>query len=166
MKRIPPEESDRVFSRIGSDWMLICTNDHGGLSPANAMTASWGGLGVLWNRPVAFLFVRPQRHTFALLESETHAAVAFLGEEYREALRLCGTRSGRELDKFAATGLTVAYEAGIPYPEQAHTVLLCKKLYAQDLEGASFLEPELLQNYKQNDFHRMYVCEIESVLVR
>lgn len=72
----------------------------------NMMTASWGGLGFLWNRPVAFVFIRPQRYTFDFVERNEGFTLSFFGEEYRKVLQLCGTKSGREIDKVAETKLT------------------------------------------------------------
>ena len=159
-KQIPPQNLENVFKLIGQDWMLICAGD-------NAMTASWGCMGVLWNKPVCVGFIRPQRHTYTLTESHDRLSVAFFDEDYRSALRYFGTKSGRDEDKFAATGLTCAYrEDGVPYPAQARMVLFCRKLYTDVLRKDAFLDPALLAHYKAEDFHRMYVCEIEEVWVR
>ncbi len=161
MKSVTLPEFDGAFRRIGKDWMLITVQKPDGT--ANPMTASWGGFGWLWNRPVVFLFIRPQRYTFSLAEATDRLTVSFLSEEYREALRLCGRLSGRDTDKFAAAGLRVATADGLPYPAEADTVLVCRKLFAEDLKKTAFLDPALLENYPNDDFHRMYVCEIETV---
>lgn len=160
MKPLPLSDFDGAFRRIGKDWMLLTVKKPDGT--ANPMTASWGGLGWLWNRPVAFLFIRPQRYTFGLVEAEDRLTVSFLDEKYRGALRLCGTLSGRDTDKFAAAGLHVSELCGVPFPAEADTVLVCRKLFAEDLEKTAFLDPALLENYQENDFHRMYICEIEA----
>lgn len=160
MKDLPLSGLDGAFRLIGKDWILITVKKPDGT--ANPMTASWGGFGWLWNRPVVFLFIRPQRYTFGLAEEEARFTVSFLGEAHREALRLCGRLSGRDTDKFAAAGLTPAELDGVAYPAEAHTVLVCRKLFAEDLKKSAFLDPALLENYPQDDFHRMYICEIES----
>ena len=167
LKAITPEELENAFRLIGKDWMLITAKgkDENGKDALNTMTASWGGMGVLWNKPVAFCFVRPQRYTHALIEQSDRFSLSFFSEEYRSALRLCGTKSGRELDKFAATGLTPDIAQGTPYVKQARIVLLCRKLYADTLKQSSFIDPTLLQNYKDGDFHTVYVAEIEKILV-
>lgn len=161
MRSLQPDEFDGVFRRIGKEWMLLTVKKPDGT--ANPMTASWGGLGWLWNKPVVFLFIRPQRYTFELAERAERLSVSFLEEKYRGALRLCGTLSGRDTDKFAAAGLTVATAGGVPCPAEAHTVLICRKLFAEDLEKSAFLDTDLLKNYPTDDFHRMYICEIESI---
>ncbi len=167
-RRIAPEELENVFRLIGKDWMLITAKgkDKDGKQTVNTMTASWGGMGVLWNKPVGFCFIRPQRYTFELTEQSNRFSLSFLAEEYRPALRLCGTKSGRELDKFAAAGLTPALEGDTPYVAEARLVLLCRKLYADDLKEASFVDRSLLSNYADGDFHRMYVVEIEQAYIK
>ena len=156
-----PYELGNACQMIGRDWMLVCAGD-------NAMTASWGGMGILWNKPVAFVFIRPQRHTYTMTETNDRMALAFMDGQYRDALKYFGTNSGRDGDKFAATGLDRAHhpETGVLYPAQAETVLFCRKLYIDDLKKDGFLDPALLSNYPIDDFHRMYVCEVEEVWVK
>ena len=158
---VTPYELGNACKMIGRDWMLVCAGD-------NAMTASWGGMGILWNKPVAFVFIRPQRHTYTMTEANDRMALAFFDEQYRDALKYFGTKSGRDGDKFAATGLARAYhpEKGVLYPAQADTVLFCRKLYIDDLKKDGFLDGALLSNYPEDDFHRMYVCEVEEVWVK
>ncbi|MBQ9099195.1 MAG: flavin reductase family protein [Clostridia bacterium] len=166
-KSIPAEQLENVFRLIGKDWMLITAKGTGedGQETVNAMTASWGGMGVLWNKPVAFCFIRPQRYTHRLTEESERFSLCFFGEKYRSALRLFGTKSGRDLDKFAATGLTPAEQNGVSCIEEARLVLLCRKLYADTLREDCFLMPELLKNYPGKDYHTVYVVEIEQALL-
>lgn len=161
--KIAPEELENVFRLVGKDWMLVTASDG---SEVNTMTASWGGMGVLWNKPVAFCFIRPQRHTFSLTEKSNRLSLSFFGEEHRAALTLCGTKSGRDIDKFAAAGLTPVFEGETPYVGEARLVLLCRKLYADDLKECAFVDKALLSNYKDGDFHRVYVVEIEGAYLR
>ena len=157
----PEELRDNPFSLIGKEWMLITAGNE---TACNTMTASWGGVGVLWNLPVAFAFVRPQRHTYSFLETHDTFSLSFLSEEYRDALRFCGTHSGRDGDKFAATGLSAQYENGTPYIEQARLVLVCRKLHVSDFSADQFITDAPLTHYKANDFHRQYIGEIIGVL--
>ena len=165
-RKCSPAELDGVFDLIGKEWMLITAagkNDKGE-ETVNTMTASWGGMGFLWNRPVAFCFVRPQRYTYRFTEQAERFSLSFFGEEYREALRLCGTKSGRDLDKFAAAGLTPEAHDGVPVIKDARLTLICRKLYADTFEKEGFCLPELLQNYAAGDYHRMYIAQIEQIL--
>ncbi len=161
-QEIQIEEFDRVFGRIGKDWMLIGASDG---EQDNIMTASWGGLGILWHKPVAFCFIRPQRHTYSITERSDYLSLSFFDGKEREALTFCGRASGRDVDKFAGAGLTKVFsEKGIPYPQEASTVLLCRKLYADNLKKASFIDTSVLSHYPIDDFHRVYICEIEQIL--
>lgn len=157
----PKELAENPISLIGDTWMLLTADDG---TRCNTMTASWGGVGVLWNLPVAFTFVRPQRYTYSLMEHADTYSLSFLPEDYRPALRYCGSHSGRDEDKFAATGLSVFEEAGTPCIEQARLVLICRKLHVTDFAADQFTDSSLLSHYKANDFHRQYVGEIVRVL--
>lgn len=166
-KTITPEELENAFRLIGKDWMLITAKgeSESGEEVINTMTASWGGMGILWNKPVAFCFIRPQRYTHTLTEQSDRFSLSFFSEEYRSALRLCGTKSGRDVNKFEATGLTPTVFEGTPCIKEARITVLCRKLYADTLRADSFLDTALLQNYKDGDFHTVYVAEIKKILV-
>jgi flavin reductase (DIM6/NTAB) family NADH-FMN oxidoreductase RutF len=98
----PDQITDNVFKLIGSDWMLITA---GTLHEFNTMTASWGGMGVLWNKNVCWCVIRPHRYTYRFTEDADRFTLSFFEEEHRGILKFCGTRSGRDVDKLAATGL-------------------------------------------------------------
>ena len=164
---ISPEAiTDNLFSAIGKDWMLITAANSKG--EVNTMTASWGCAGILWNKPVAVCFIRPQRYTYEFTEKSDTLSLSFLPdkETYRAALKYCGTKSGRDGDKFAATGLHAEVtENGVPYVGEARLVLVCRKLYADELKENCFIDPEMLKNYAAKDYHRFYICEITDVMV-
>lgn len=164
-QNIAPEElADNPFKAIGSDWMLITAGVPGSF---NTMTASWGALGILWNKPIAICFVRAQRHTFRFLEQSDYFSLSFFPEEQREALKYCGTHSGRDVDKIKATGLTpLAGPDQTVYFAEARLVLFCKKIYIQDLDPSHFLTPETDKFYPQRDYHRVYLGEITHCLRR
>ena len=164
-RRISSVELDNALKLIGDDWMLITVKDEES-GRANAMTASWGALGVLWHKDVCICFVRPQRHTHKLLAQENRFSVAFLPEEYRDALKLCGTKSGRDTDKLAESGLHTLECDGVPVVAEAQVTLICKKLYEDELKEDCSLESEVMATYKAKDFHTFYVCEIEEVYER
>ena len=157
----PLELDGNVFRMIGRDWMLVTA---GGERRCNTMTASWGGLGVLWNAPVAFSFVRPSRYTYEFLEKEKYYTLSFFDSGYRRALQLCGSKSGRDVDKIKEAELTPVFDAQAPYFSEARLSLVCRKLYYQDMEPTNFLDPTLQNHYKDGDYHRVYVGEIVKVL--
>jgi flavin reductase (DIM6/NTAB) family NADH-FMN oxidoreductase RutF len=154
-----------AFQLIAEDWMLITA---GPPDAFNTMTANWGGFGELWHHKVVFVFVRPQRYTYEFMERWEPFTLSFFAEQYRDALTFCGTNSGRDVDKVAATGLTpVAGEAGGVYFAEAHLVVECRKLYAQDLQKDCFTRPEIdTEIYPAEDYHRCYVGQVVRCLTR
>lgn len=161
---IQPEQlNDNPFKLIGKDWMLITA---GTPESFNTMTASWGGLGILWERKVAFCFVRPTRHTFGFIEGSPKFTLSFFAEKHRKALVYCGSHSGKDTDKIKGTGLSPVKEDGSVYFKEARLVLVCRKLYFQDISPERFLEQKIEDMYPQKDFHRMYVGEIEKCLIK
>ncbi|MGM9538154.1 MAG: flavin reductase family protein [Candidatus Onthomonas sp.] len=148
-----------VFDAIGKQWMLVTA---GNQEDCNTMTASWGGLGVLWGAPVATAYIRPQRYTKEFLDREPYFTLSFLPEQYRGALRYCGSHSGRDEDKWAASGLTTAYtENGVPYVAQAELVLVCRKQFCQRMDPDCILDPEVDEKwYPAKDYHYIYIGKI------
>ena len=163
MNQITPEAiNQNVFDTIGKKWLLITAECNG---KTNTMTASWGGMGVLWGKKVAFIFIRPQRYTKEFVDGQSYLSLSVLPEEFRRELGYFGKVSGRDEDKIAKSGLEIAKEDGVPYFAASDMVFICKKLYAQELTAESFIEKELIEGcYPESDFHTMYVVEIEKVL--
>lgn len=152
------------FTKIGKEWALVTA---GNKSHCNAMTVSWGGVGVLWGKNVAYIFIRDSRYTKEFLDSGDFFSVSFLNEEYRAALNYCGAHSGRDGDKFAEAGLTPAFRHSIPYPDEANLVMLCRKMAAVPITEDTFIDNEIMERwYKDHDMHTMYVGEIIDVLAR
>ncbi|MBQ3133462.1 MAG: flavin reductase [Clostridia bacterium] len=159
----PTEWDDNLFTRIGKEWMLISA---GNRQSFNMMTASWGGAGVMWNVDVTTAYVRPQRYTYEFMEKEPYYALSFLGRGFKQALQVCGSKSGRDVDKVAETGLTPRFDAQAPYFAESEIAVICKKLYVQDLDPAGFLDPTISSHYANHDYHRMYIGEIVKILKR
>jgi flavin reductase (DIM6/NTAB) family NADH-FMN oxidoreductase RutF len=159
----PGKISGNAFDLIGRQWMLITAGDKSGF---NTMTASWGGLGVLWGGPAAFCFVRPQRYTDVFLKKSDRFSLSFYDERWRKALSLCGSKSGRDCDKVAEAGLTPVFDDGTVYFEQARLVLVCRKLYMDAIRPESFLVPEIAKNYPDRDYHNVYIGAVEKALTR
>lgn len=166
---IPVSElQQNVFTAIGKEWMLITAEtEKDGKPTANTMTASWGGLGRLWNKDVAFAFIRPQRYTKEFVDSADSFSLCFFGGEKMQELGYLGTVSGRDEDKIAKSGLTLTQIDGVPCFEEATTVLLCRKMYVQTLREDCFIDRAVMESsYPQRDFHDLYVAEIMKVLVK
>lgn len=139
---------------IADDWALLSagTPDHW-----NTMTVSWGGVGEMWGRDAAFVFVRPQRYTYQLMQEQEYFTLAF--GLPKETLALCGKVSGRDGNKIAQAGLTVQTEGDAVFPAEAELVLVCRKMHAQDLDPAGFAQSRIA-DYYDGDYHRMYIGEI------
>ena len=148
-----------VFSR---DWALVTagTPDH-----YNTMTIGWGGLGTLWGRPVATVYVNPRRYTHSFLDQNDTFTVTFFDEPYREDLNILGTLSGRDGDKVARTKLTpVPVGPSVGFRE-ARLTLLCKKIYRQDMD-VSAMPASVAAGYRDEPPHTMFIGEVIDILRR
>lgn len=160
----PLSLTNNVFKLIGSDWMLITA---GTMEAYNTMTASWGGLGVLWNKNICFCVIRPHRYTYSFIERSDYFSLSFFQEKDKEILNFCGTQSGKNVNKAAETGLTpVVGDSGAVFFDEASIVLECKKIYFQDMNPEYFLDMDIHKNYPNKDYHRMYIGEILKCLVK
>jgi len=154
---------DNIFELIGTDWMLVTAGDPDAF---NTMTASWGGMGILWNLKVAWCVIRPTRHTFGFMERHDRFTLSFFTEQHRAALELCGALSGRDTDKVSRTGLhPLAVAPGCVTFIEARLVLCCRKIYHHDITPAGFHDPAIHNHYAAEDYHRMYVGEITAALM-
>ncbi|MBE6436267.1 MAG: flavin reductase family protein [Akkermansiaceae bacterium] len=152
---------------IGKQWMLITA---GTQESFNTMTASWGGLGYLWNRPVAFVFVRPNRHTASFIDAQAAFTLSFMPEKYRNDLLFCGRNSGRDVDKMAATSLEpFTTPNGLVAMADADLVLECRKMAVATMQEADFVNfAEVSPQWYDptNPLHKVYICEITTTYVR
>lgn len=159
--------NDNVFETIGKEWILVAA---GNKDKFNMMTASWGCLGWLWNKPVAVIFIRPERYTHGLIEENEYLTLSFLGknEEARKIYNFCGSKSGRDFDKAKETGLTpVATDNGSIAFEQARMTFECRKLFKDTMTAEKFLDKSLLQWYGETGgFHDVYVVEIVNAYTK
>ena len=149
------------FSKISKEWFLITAGD---IKSLNTMTASWGGMGIMWNKNVATVVVRPQRKTLEFLNSSDYFTISFYDEEHRDILKYCGSHSGHNEDKITNSGLVpVAIDSSVTF-EQASITLVCKKLFVQQLDKDCFIDKSLLSNYPNKDYHYSIVGEIVKAI--
>ncbi|MDR3145876.1 MAG: flavin reductase family protein [Treponema sp.] len=167
------EFSGSPVGRIGDEWMLLSAGDtRTDRGNWNTMTASWGGLGVLWGRDAAFVFVRPVRHTYGFFNANTLFSLSFFDPPFHRALEICGDTSGRDTDKAAAAGLNpvvfsgAGMEAGAVGFQEAREIVICRKLYTHDFDPVAFLDPAIDSIYPQKDYHRMFIGEVVTLLTR
>lgn len=157
-----------AFRLISREWMLVTAGTRDGY---NTMTASWGGLGFIWNKPVAIIFVRDERYTHDFLESCDRVTLSFFGDGCREALQLCGSKSGRDMDKVAASGLVpVEMESGSVSFDQARMTLDCRKLFRSGMVPENFTDKATLDRWYNDNpggsFHTIYILDIEGVYTK
>lgn len=163
MKEISIREIKENFvSMISDQWALLAA---GKMDNYNMMTVSWGGIGELWGKDVCFVFVRPQRYTLEFIEKSDYFTLSFYGNEYKKELGICGSKSGRDVDKTALTGFEPVEIGDSVSFKQAKITVLLRKIAYQDMNPDGFLDPEIMKNYAANDFHRTYVGEIVKVIV-
>ena len=164
-KQLNPEKlTDNVFKLIGKDWMLITAGTEGHF---NTMTASWGGLGVLWHKPVSTVYIRPTRYTDGFMKKNPIFTLSFFEEKYRGMLEVCGTISGRDKDKVSIAGLhgVELPDGGISFDE-ARLAIRCRKLYEDTLNPEHFLDTSIEKNYPKRDYHNIYIGEITGCFAR
>ena len=163
-KSVNPNDLEKInpFNLIGNDWMLVTAGEKNNF---NTMTASWGTVGVLWNKNIASCFVRPQRYTFKFLEENEIFSLSFFDEKYKDALKICGTKSGRDCNKINLAGLTPIFDEKTPYFKESKMILICKKIYTQYIDPKYMIDENLESNYKLKDYHKMFVGEIIKCLV-
>lgn len=161
---IPIEQLEfNPFTTIGSDWALVSA---GSKNKANTMTVSWGGVGVMWGKNVAFIFVRDTRYTKEFIDNGDFFSISFMNKEYKEQLNYCGSHSGRDVDKIAQTGLTWNYKHSIPFIDESSFVMLCQKLSATRLTEDSFISADIKKWYPDDNMHTMYIAEIIEVMAK
>ncbi|HJC42776.1 MAG TPA: flavin reductase family protein [Candidatus Mediterraneibacter gallistercoris] len=163
-KEIPVSEMEfNPFDKISKQWMLVTAGD---TESSNTMTASWGGVGIMWGKPVATVYIRPQRYTKKFIDKNEYFTLSFLPEEYRKALNVCGSVSGRNVpDKWQEAGLHPVEIEGTTAVEEAEEIFVCRKLYAQEMLPECFIDTECdTKWYPEKDYHTMYIAEIVKVL--
>ena len=155
---IPAELMLRPFHLLDQEWALLV----GGREKPNPMTVSWGGLGTLWNRPVVTVYVRPTRFTFTLLEKHPEFTLNVLPASMKGALDLCGTRSGRDLDKWQAAGIApeASEKVGVPRVKGAELSLECQMIATFKIDPSRFLDPSIEELYPKKDYHTAFVGEV------
>lgn len=164
-KSVNPEQlSDNMFKLIAKDWTLITAGD---TDNYNMMTANWLGVGYLWMKHVAFVFIRPTRYTYEFTEKLDEMSLNFFTEDYRDILNLCGKKSGRDINKKEECNLSpVALSAGGVGFDEARVILNCKKICTANVEDFEFLDNAPLKWYDGDVYHKMYICEITEALIK
>lgn len=145
---------------ISDGWGLVTAGTENGF---NTMTVSWGGIGEIWGKDAVFIFIRPQRYTKEFIDKEEFFTLSFYDEQYKDALKLCGSKSGRDINKAEAAGLTPVFTDGTATFREAKYTIVCRKIAAQPMDPAGFIDPSIESNYSKKDYHIIYTGEIVKV---
>ena len=156
------EIKDNLIEAIADEWMLITAGNEKGY---NMMTASWGFMGEMWGADCVNVMVRPQRYTMEFINKNDYFTLSFYGNN-KDIHKICGSKSGRDVNKTELTGLIPIFADDTVYFGEARLVLICKKQYVQRLEENCFIDKEPLKWYPDEDYHNMIIGRIEKVLIR
>lgn len=150
-----------IFRQFDSKWALLSA---GTKDCHNTMTISWGGMGTLWSKPVVTVYVKPCRYTYRFMNDNDYFTVSFYPDDSKPALMLMGSNSGRDIDKDAASGLTVKdLEKAVTY-EEAEVTLLCRKIYWQDMDAEHMPEDVVKTHYAVEEPHRLFIGEVVEII--
>ena len=155
---------ENIVDLLKNNWGLVTAGNN---EKYNMMTVSWGAMGELWGKDSVTVYIRPQRYTEEFMNAFDHFTLSFFSLDKKQAVHgVCGSKSGRDVNKTEACGLTPNFDEAAPYFEEAKLVLECKKMYAQSLNAESITDHESVDKWYDNDFHKMYISEITKVLVK
>lgn len=152
------KHADRLMERIKTGAFLTVKADNA----INTMTIGWATIGCIWQKPVFMVAVRDSRHTFTLLEKTDNFTVSIpAGDEYNKAIAYCGTKSGRDFDKFKQCDLQQKKAKSVESPiiDIPGVHYECKIIYKSAMDNA-FLDPDLEKLYPNKDYHTLYFGEI------
>ncbi|HHY05139.1 MAG TPA: flavin reductase family protein [Thermoanaerobacterales bacterium] len=135
----------------------------------NTMTIGWGMLGRIWNRQIFMVLVRYSRYTYELIEKADSFTVSIPKyNTLEDALNICGTKSGRDIDKFKECNLTCEPGKTVASPiiAECDIHVECKIIYKQPLDPEKIPEEIKKVHYKTQDYHVLYYGEIQKTFVR
>jgi len=164
-RQIAPDRiPGNIVKMLSEDWMLITAGDD---AEFNMMTASWGGLGVAFGKPVATCYINPSRYTHQLMEKGDTYTFTFYTEAYRDVLQYCGSASGRDKDKVKESGLTpLTTPSGSKAFGEAWMIIECRKMISQPFTTEVMNDAQLKKEWDGKPVHTMYIGEIINVWVK
>lgn len=157
---------ENLVKLISKDWMLITA---GAKDNFNTMTANWGFIGELWFKDMVEVFIRQQRYTKEFVDREGRFTLCFFPEEYKKTLTILGSKSGRDMDKIHASGLTpIELESGMVAFSEAKLVIECRIVYSDTLDEKHFADHAVFDQCYANPnipggIHTRYYAEIVKV---
>lgn len=166
---IDPFDYAGEFAKHMGKGILLTTKAKG---MVNTMTIGWGTVGIEWGRPMFVAYVRESRYTRQLLDENPEFTVNCpVGQIDGKILGLCGTKSGRQMDKIKELGLHTEEPVNISVPgiKELPLTLECRVVY-RNPQPTQQLPQEILDHYYPEkdgirDFHYAYYGEIVSAYI-
>lgn len=135
----------------------------------NTMTVSWGSIGYVWNKPIFTVYVRKERFTHSIIEKSKEFTISVpFGNSMKEALTICGTKSGRDTDKKKESKIEFIGGKTIDTPvvDNCNMYYECKVVYSQDMNPVNLDEYIKKNSYKAEDYHTIYYGEIVDIYAK
>lgn len=155
------EYSSEALEQLKKGAFLTVKNE----DEVNTMTIAWGSISYIWNKPIFMVAVRYSRHTYKLIDNAGEFTVSIpLKNDLKKELAYCGTKSGRDVNKFKECNLTIveAQKISTPVIGECELHYECKIVYQQAMEPATLAEEIRNRNYPNNDYHVLYFGEIKD----
>ncbi|MFR7746599.1 MAG: flavin reductase family protein [Eggerthellaceae bacterium] len=165
----PLEHATEILQGVKKG-VLLTTKNH---DRVNSMTISWGTLGIEWAKPIFTAFVRQHRFTKEFLEA-THEFTVNIptGQFDTNITKVCGSKSGRDMDKIAELGLTLVEPELIDVPgiKELPLTLECRVRYIQDQDLTALDAGDVEKWYPADntgfrDFHTVFCGEIVAAYI-
>ncbi len=158
----PSAWNENIFALLDNQWVLVAAQKE---DAVNAMTASWGGFGILWNEQVATIYVRQSRYTRTFLDTADTFSLTVYDKSYQPMLNdVMGQKSGRDIDKIKHSGLTLSHLNKTPVFDQARLAFVCEKLYRHQMTEDEFCNRAYFDKYYTGgDFHTIYIAKIKAM---
>ena len=149
---------DQTLDRLAHGGLLLAASHADGRS--NAMVIGWASVGRIWGLPVMVVLVRPSRYTYGFIEETGLFTVNVPTAEMKELVRVCGTRSGRDVDKLAQVNTSMGERVSCVRLDGASVVYECKVVHRNDVVPSALLPSIVSRSYPEGDFHRLYYGQI------
>jgi flavin reductase (DIM6/NTAB) family NADH-FMN oxidoreductase RutF len=149
---------DKTLTALAGGGALLASTRNDGLS--NVMTIGWATVGVIWGLPMMVVLVRPSRYTYQFIEESKAFTVNVPTPEMKDYVSLCGTKSGRDVDKVAQVSTSMGQEVSCVTIDACSLVYECQVVHWNDVQPDTFVPDIVSRCYGQGDFHRLYYGKI------
>ena len=163
----PEDFNENIFNLVGKDWTIITSGEQ-----PNSMVASWGGVGIMFNKPVTWNFLRANRFTLEKIRETGTYTMCYFPDQYKGDIMQFGIKSGRDTDKMAQTKLTpITTPGGYPAYGEARIIIECKLIAASTVSKDEFYTEEaktfLQEGFDEaKDWHKLVYGEITKIYIK